>query len=91
MEDTLDYTNDEFDHTFDWVSRRIDKHVSLAEIIKDCGFWKEEVETIEEELKLLSQGLNNGALYPADYFIAPAMEYLEKNYLVGLPLFEEDN
>lgn len=77
-EDTLDYTNSEFDHTFDWVSCRIDKHVSLTEIIKDCGFWKEEFEIIEEELRLLSQGLDMGALYPCEGFILPAVKYLEK-------------
>lgn len=89
VEDALDYTNSEFDHTFDLVSRRIDRHASLAEIIKDCGFWKEEFEEIEKRFRLLSQALTV-ALYPADYFISPVMEYLEKNYLIGLPLFEDN-
>ena len=85
--DTPDDDISEFDDTFDWVSRRIDKHVGLAEILKDCGFWGKELEDIEEGLKLLSQGLDMGALYPCEGFISPAVKYLEKNYLVGLPLF----
>lgn len=89
--DTSDEDIGEFDYIFDCVSRRIDKHIALTEIIKNCGFWSEECGFIDGRLRLLSQALDMGGLPEQDIFIRPAVNYLEKNYLVGLPLFEANN
>lgn len=66
------------------VIDKIDNHISLINVINNCGYLLEDYSIVDERLKLFSQALCMGE-FPfgkyTEYFLSPAENYLMDNFL----------